>query len=40
MNVYGINEIGKWLAEVRIAYIEEGCNDLFYTIGTAEIEFE
>lgn len=34
-DVYGINEIGKWLTEVRIAYIEEGCNDLFYSIGTA-----
>jgi hypothetical protein len=40
MDVYGINKIGKWLTEVQIVYIEEGCNDHFYSIGTAEIEFE
>jgi hypothetical protein len=40
MDVYGINKIGKWLAEVRVAYIEEGSDDLLYSIGTAEIEFE
>jgi hypothetical protein len=40
MDVYGINKIGKWLAEVQVAYIEEGSDDLLYSIGTAEIEFE
>jgi hypothetical protein len=39
MEVYGINEIGKWLTEVQVAYIQEGSKNIYYSIGTTEIEF-
>jgi len=39
IETYGINEIGKWLTEVQVAYIQEGSKDIFYSIGTTEIEY-
>ncbi len=39
IETYGINEIGKWHTEVQVAYIIEGSEDLYFSIGTADIEY-
>ena len=38
--VYGVNEPGKWSTEVKIAYIEEGENEMKFAKGETEISFE
>jgi hypothetical protein len=39
IETYGINEPGKWQTEVLFAYMVEGKEDLFYSIGRTEIEY-
>jgi hypothetical protein len=38
--IYGFNEKGRCGTEVQIAYIEQGTNNIFYSIGRTIIEVE